>query len=273
MILGCPIDRRPLARVDNTWKCEAGHSYDVAREGYVNLLPPGRPSRKKAGDDKDSIAARRRFLGAGYYAPLAQAVAAAVAKSGAATVLDVGCGEGFYTAHLPGPDVVGVDISAPGIKAAARAYPSATFAVGNALALPVVDGSCDAVVSVFAPVEPDEFARVVSPAGIAVIAIPGAHHLDAVRALLYESPRPHDEALPLEFDRRFRLDHVERVSSTVTLPDPATLADLLTMTPYRFAVPPDVIARATQAPTPLTTAIEFVVGVFRRLDVDGESAG
>ncbi len=263
MILGCPIDRRALARVGNTFKCEAGHSYDIAREGYVNLLPPGRPSRKKAGDDKDSIAARRRFLDAGYYAPLAEAVAAAVAKHGAATVLDVGCGEGYYTAHLRGTEVVGIDISAPGIKAAARAYPSVTFAVGNALGLPVVDGSCDAAVSVFAPVEPNEFARVVSREGIAVIAIPGANHLDAVRALLYETPRPHDEVLPLQSDERFELIDVVRVRSTITLPDNQSLSDLLTMTPYRFAVPPEVIERAVLAETPLPTTIEFVVGVFR----------
>jgi 23S rRNA (guanine745-N1)-methyltransferase len=263
VILGCPIDRAPLVRVGPTWKCDAGHSYDVAREGYVNLLPPGKPSRKKAGDDKESIAARRRFLGAGYYAPLAEAVAATVAKHGPATVLDVGCGEGYYTAHLRGSEVVGIDISAPGIRAAARAYPSATFAVGNALGLPVVAGSCDAVVSVFAPVDPDEFARVVSPDGVAVIAIPGAAHLEGVRALLYETPRPHDEALPLELDHRFELVSVDRVGATITLPDNDTLRDLLTMTPYRFAVPPEIVARAAAASTPLTTAIAFLVGVFR----------
>lgn len=273
MILGCPIDHRVLTRVDATWKCDAGHSYDIAREGYVNLLPPGKPSRKKAGDDKESIAARRRFLDAGYYAPLADAVASLVAQTGATTVLDVGCGEGFYTGHLRGAPVVGIDISAPGIKAAARAYPSATFAVGNALALPVVDASCHATVSVFAPVDPDEFARVTATDGAAVIAIPGARHLEAVRGLLYAEPRPHDEVLPLALDRRFELASIERVASTITLPDHQTLTDLLTMTPYRFAVPPDVVARAMEAPTPLTTPIEFVVGVFRRLRADGESAG
>ena len=140
-----------------------------------------------------------------------------------------------------------------------------TRQLGNALGLPVVDGSCDAVVSVFAPVDPDQFARVISREGIAVIAIPGANHLNAVRALLYETPRPHDEVLPLQLDHRFALIDVDRVSSAITLPDQQVLRDLLTMTPYRFAVPPDVIARAVEADTPLTTTIEFVVGVFRPL--------
>ena len=266
MILGCPIDLRPLARVDTTWQCEAGHSYDVAREGYVNLLPPGQTEPEEGGrrqglDQRPTpvsqcrllrpARARNRRRGVRWHAP--------------ATVLDVGCGEGYYTSHLRGSEVVGIDISAPGIKIAARSYPSASFAVGNALGLPVVDGSCDAVVSVFAPVDPAQFARVISSDGVAVVAIPGANHLDAVRGLLYETPRPHDEALPLQFDPRFALADVDRVSSAITLPDQQVLRDLLTMTPYRFAVPPDVIARAVEADTPLTTTIEFLVGVFRPL--------
>lgn len=262
--LGCPIDLQPLTRVGQSWKCPANHSYDVAREGYVNLLPPGRPSRKKAGDDKDSIDARRRFLGAGHYAPLAETVRAMTTDAQGDEVVDVGCGEGYYTSALDGREVAGIDISTPGIKAAARAYPSCSFAVGNALALPVVTESVDVAVSVFAPVAPDEFARVVRPGGSAVIAIPGNHHLEGVRDLLYATAQPHDESMPLSGDDRFALADTRRVVAEITLPTSEALDDLLTMTPYRFAVPPEAIARAKAAPTPLMTPIEFVVSRFVR---------
>jgi 23S rRNA (guanine745-N1)-methyltransferase len=93
-VLACPTDLLTLTRQGATWVCPNAHSYDVAREGYVNLLPPGRPSRRSAGDDKDSVAARRRFLNAGYYASLADRVATMVAALAPRAVLDVGCGEG-----------------------------------------------------------------------------------------------------------------------------------------------------------------------------------
>ncbi|MDP1793837.1 MAG: hypothetical protein Q8K63_06830, partial [Acidimicrobiales bacterium] len=108
--LACPLDLLALERDDGAWRCPSGHSYDVSKEGYVNLLPPGKPSRKESGDDVESIQARRRFLDAGHYAPLAKRLAHLTGElSDRGTILDVGCGEGYYTAQLQGGEVVGVD--------------------------------------------------------------------------------------------------------------------------------------------------------------------
>lgn len=276
--LACPIDLLALVRRDATWRCAQGHSYDVSRDGYVNLLPPGKPSRQNAGDDVDSIHARRRFLDAGHYAPLQKRLAALSRElSGDGATLDVGCGEGYYTAALAGREVIGVDLSRAGIRLAARRHKDATFAIANALTLPVVTAGVDLAVSVFAPVVPDEFARITAPGGHVVLAVPAANHLAAVRALLYETPQPHDEAVPLLDDERFALLHLEQVVGTAVIDRVETLRDLITMTPYRFAVPPDAIERALGAPTPFTTPVEFAVAVFRRVSAtmtaDGESAG
>jgi len=239
-LLACPIDLLPLTFSGATYRCAHNHAYDQSRDGYVNLLPPGKPSRLNSGDDLDSIHARRRFLDAGHYAPLAQQVAEAVAAAKPdASVADIGCGEGYYTAQLTGREVVGLDLSRAGIRLAARRHKQATFAIGNAMALPIVPSSVEVAVSVFAPVVPDEFARVVAPGGHAVIAVPGA-------------------------DELFELIRTERVRSNITLAAADALSDLLTMTPYRFAVPPEAIERALAAPTPLLTSIDFVVAVLRR---------
>ena len=263
--LACPIDLAPLARVDTAWRCPSGHAYDVARDGYVNLLPPGRPARTKSGDDLESIHARRRFLDAGHYAVLADhlAVASAAVASSTTETLDVGCGEGYYTARLAGA-TVGVDLSRAGIRLAARRHKSVTFAVANAMALPVVSAGVDLAASVFAPVVPDEFARIVRPGGHVIVAVPGADHLAALRARLYQTPLPHDEAVPLADDDRFIPVDRQRLRGEITLAATDDLADLVMMTPYRFAVPPDAITRALAAPAPFTTPIEFVVSVFRR---------
>jgi 23S rRNA (guanine745-N1)-methyltransferase len=262
--LACPIDLLRLTRDGPTWRCTAGHGYDVSKEGYVNLLPPGKPSRQKSGDDLESIHARRRFLDDGNYAALAEALADWSRDLAPATTVDVGCGEGYYTARLAGDELIGLDLSRAGVRLAARRYKNATFAVGNAMALPIADGAVDLAVSVFAPVVPDQFARVVRTGGRVLVAIPGADHLAALRARLYEAPQPHDEAMPLASDDRFVLVDTRRIGGAITLPSADALADLLTMTPYRFAVPPEAIARAKAAPVPFTTAIAFVVSLFVR---------
>ncbi len=278
-MLACPLDLRALERVGDAWRCADGHSYDVSRDGYVNLLPPGKSSRLKSGDDVDSIHARRRFLDAGNYATLARRLGALSRElsNGTGATVDVGCGEGYYTSSLSGAEVVGLDLSRSGIRLAARRYKSATFAVANALALPLVTDAVNQLVSVFAPVVPDEFARVCRAEAHVVIAVPAARHLAAVRALLYETPQLHDEVVPLVDDDRFALAHLEQVVGEIEIADRDMLRDLITMTPYRFAVPPDAIERALTAPTPFTTPIGFAVAVLRRvsatLDPDGESIG
>ncbi len=265
-VLACPIDLLALERVDGAWRCASGHSYDVARDGYVNLLPPGKPSRQKSGDDLESIHARRRFLDAGHYGALARrlAVLSRELSGGGGVTLDVGCGEGSYTAGLSGAEVVGLDLSRAGIRLAARRHKSVSFAIANALALPVVTGAVDLIVSVFAPVVPDEFARVAKAESHVLLAVPGANHLAAVRALLYETPQPHDGQVPLVDDDRFALIHLELVAGEIELATTEALRDLLTMTPYRFAVPPEAIERALTSPVPLRTPIEFAVAVVRR---------
>jgi len=207
--------------------CPNGHSFDRAREGYLNLLITGRlPSDATPGDTPDSLAARRRFLSTGAYQPIADALAKVVEEVDGA-VLDVGCGEGYYLSHIHSPNKFGIDIAKQGIRMASKTFPEAQFAVANAFRLPVIDASCDAVFSVFAPHSHDEFQRVLTPCGQWVTVTPGAHHLRQMRpkrdADIVEREKRRDQ--PPE-----HCIHAQRIQFDLELSDESA-HDLFSMTP------------------------------------------
>ncbi len=180
-VLACPHCGLPLLLSRSNAACASGHSFDRAKGGYLNLLVGGRlSSGATPGDTPDALAARRRFLLRGGYAPIAAALTEAVGHVDAA-VLDVGCGEGYYTSHLPATGRYGLDVSKRAVQMAARLLPDAMFVVGSAYRLPVQDHSLSAVTSVFAPHPLEEFVRVLRPGGRWVTVTPGPMHLVELR--------------------------------------------------------------------------------------------
>lgn len=168
----CPVCRDGLQREESTWRCGAGHSYDVAREGYVNLLVTHQRRKREPGDSAEMVRARRAFLDGGWYSPLRDALTEAVAAGDGDAVLDVGCGEGYYSREWP--RVWAVDIAKAAVRAAARrGRPGLEYAVASAYDLPVLDGSVGTAVSVFAPVVSTEVRRVLAPGRLLVTATPG----------------------------------------------------------------------------------------------------
>jgi 23S rRNA (guanine745-N1)-methyltransferase len=154
----CPLCQNPLALNDKQYQCANRHSFDIAREGYVNLLPVQQKNSKDPGDNKEMMLARRAFLHAGWYAPLAQAVCDTLTPLAAQSILDTGCGEGYYTAQikqaLPDATVYGVDISKAAIKFAAKANSAIQFSVASVYQLPFAAQSFDAIVRIYAPSKP-----------------------------------------------------------------------------------------------------------------------
>ncbi len=258
-MLACPLCREPLSLEPSKLGCPNGHHFDRAREGYVHLLDPGRGGRRAHGDDREMVAARRRFLEAGHYEPLRQALAKLAPEAPA--VLDVGCGEGYYTSALPGECVVGVDVSQPAVRLAAKRYREALFVVASAAHLPVLDTSVDSAVIVFSPVFPAELARVLRPGGTVTVVIPGAAHLDGLRALLYRDQVPHDEAVELDDAAGFTTIDAQHVEFGLDLDGPA-VRDLVGMTPYRYSVH-DALDRVADVDR-LSTQAAFSLRTFRR---------
>jgi 23S rRNA (guanine745-N1)-methyltransferase len=224
------------------------------------------------------VDARRRFLATGAYDPLTAALARAARAARAATgdrasvVLDVGCGEGRHTrgvaAAVPDAVVAGVDVSKRAISLAARSHPAGWYAVASAGDLPVATAAVDVALDVFGPVVARELARVVRPGGTVVAAHPGPRHLASLRALVYSDARAHDVKPPLrDAPEWFETIASEAVTFPVVVSEPALVADLFAMTPYRWHAPPDIgtrLAEAAGAGGGLVTEADVVVTVSRR---------
>jgi 23S rRNA (guanine745-N1)-methyltransferase len=202
----------------------------------VNLLVGGRLPGGASGDSDDMVRARREVFDAGCYEPIIAAVAAAVERLGARTVLDAGCGEGTYLARACGADAegCGIDISKAAVRRAARRHGQQRWAVASSYRLPFADGSFDALLSVFSPRPYSEFSRVLAPGGAAVVVTPGPEHLRGLAEMLYAEARPHEldaDAPPFE--------SVERVRFTVDLEQAVLRRALVEMTPYWWSATPE----------------------------------
>jgi 23S rRNA (guanine745-N1)-methyltransferase len=186
-MLLCPVRdcHQPLAREERRVFCPRGHSFDVARSGYINLLQPQERRSKKPGDTTAATAARRRLHDRGVTGALLSAIAGTMQAHPADVVLDAGCGEGFYLGSLAretGCAGYGIDISIPAVDAAARRYPECEWIVGNADRLvPYADGSFSVVLSITARTNPSEFRRVLRDDGRLVVAVPAPDDLIELR--------------------------------------------------------------------------------------------
>ncbi|HKR66833.1 MAG TPA: methyltransferase domain-containing protein [Thermoanaerobaculia bacterium] len=192
-VRGC---RAPLAREERAYRCANGHAFDVARAGYANLLQPQDRRSRAPGDTPEAVAARRRFLDAGHAQPLTDAIVRALPLRERATLLDVGCGEGHHLAAFRDAYSIegcGIDISVPTIELAAKRHRNCLWIVGNAdRFLPFADASLDAITSITARMNPEEFRRVLAPEGTLLIAIPGPDDLLELRATILGEPIERD---------------------------------------------------------------------------------
>lgn len=240
--LRCPVCTQPLARQERSWLCESRHCFDVAREGYINLLLVQQKKSLNPGDTPEMLQARRDFLGAGHYAPLCESALGLLRPLHAQTLLDIGCGEGYYTRAFAEliPEVVGLDIAKAAVQIAAKRFKNITWLVGSAVALPVEDASVDVVSSLFSPLPVQEMARVLRPGGHALAVMPASTHLQTLREGLFDEVKPHNPEKYLEdFAPLFTLSEQLDVRFPLQLKDAASLRNLLLMTPYYWRAKQD----------------------------------
>lgn len=242
--LRCPVRGcgRPLARDARRLACEAGHSFDVAKSGYVNLLQPQDRRSSSPGDTGEAVRARRRLVDRDVESVLHRDLArfAAEGLSGrSGLLLDAGCGEGSVTrllADATGLEAVGVDISVAAIERAARTFPHGTWIVANAdRALPFPDGAFACVASVTSRRNPLEFRRILSPDGLVLVVVPGADDLRELRAVVLGAPGGRDRVASVmaEFAGEFECVGQREIRGSATL-DRASIDDVLAST-YRGA--------------------------------------
>lgn len=271
LLLRCPVCSAPLTVVSGACKCASGHSYDIAREGYVNLLPANRKHSKDPGDDAGMAQARHDFLSGGHYSRLADALAALCTElaPNTPTVIDSGCGEGYYTQHVLSAleaagkpaRAAGIDLSRPSVKKAARRCRSAEFAIASVYRLPLADSCADIVLNCFSPLAIDEFRRIIRPGGYYIYVVPAAQHLWELKQVLYDKPYPNTES-SIPYDG-FEYDRVVPVRFEMVL-EQASLSSLFRMTPYYWKTPRAGAERLALLDT-LNVTADFRIHVFRRL--------
>ncbi len=244
MSFSCPLCHQPLSREKNSYICPQRHQFDMAKEGYVNLLPVQHKRSRDPGDSAEMMQARRAFLDAGHYQPLRDAIVAQLRErldDKATAVLDIGCGEGYYTHAfadaLPEITTFGLDVSKVAIKAAAKRYPQVTFCVASSHRLPFSDTSMDAIIRIYAPCKAEELARVVKPGGWVITATPGPRHLLELKGLIYDDVRLHEQNT--EEMTGFTLCHQQQLAYPMQLNGSEAEA-LLQMTPFAWRAKPAV---------------------------------
>ncbi len=261
----CPVCRQPLREDGRSLLCPGRHCFDRAAEGYVNLAV----GMSRSGDSPEMGRARRDFLAAGYYRPLAETLGRLLtAGDPPGFVVDAGCGEGYYLRVLRGflPDarLIGLDLAKTSVRLAARAERGRPlpieYAVAGIFSMPLPDGIADAVLSVFAPIPAEEAHRILKPDGLLVAVHPGERHLDGLKSLLYEHPYDNVEKspepagfIPLTMTRC-------RYTALIRGED---LPRLFAMTPYYWKTAKEDAARLTACES-LETTLDFLISLYRR---------
>ena len=260
-MLICPVCGENLIRAERTQKCPNGHSFDIAKEGYVNLLLTSKKG-DSMGDDRISARKRRDFLNCGYYSPLKDALVSLFAdKSG--TLLDICCGEGYYTSALAENEnlrVYGFDLSREMVRLAAKRG-KAEFFVANMASIPVSDSSFDYAVHLFAPFNEKEFARILKSGGRLYTVVPGSHHLFGLKEKIYDEPYLNDEKLPET--EILKLVSRRKISAEIELKTAEDIEAVFRMTPYYFHTSEKDKAKISNLGS-LKTPIEFVIGEYEK---------
>ncbi len=259
----CPVCKSKLTENENAMKCDRSHSFDIAKEGYINLLT-GSKSGSLIGDNRDMARSRKSFLDKGYFEPAAKAVCLALSELKPDSVLDICCGEGYYTqliTQLCEAEVYGFDISKEMVRLAAKRRCNATFFVANMSDIPLADGSIDCAVHLFAPLCEKEFLRVIKQGGYLISVCPGAEHLWEMKSALYDTPYKNEEICP-EIEG-FTLEKAFNSIHTANLTCREDIDALFKMTPYYYHTSPKDKEKLLALDS-LETKIDFYVRIYRK---------
>ena len=266
MQLICPICGKELNPMEKSFVCPDRHSFDVARQGYINLLTVQRKHSLAPGDTREQVLSRRAFLEAGYYAPIARTLVETARKYGVSgEILDVGCGEGYYSARLAdalGLPLTGLDISKEAVRCAAAKYKNHQWLCATAAHIPVTDGAAGLVTSLFALTLPEEFNRVLEKDGLYFQVLAAEDHLLGLKSIIYEELHHKEKDTVPELPGFRRLESIPiRFDFTV---EGEQVRNLFSMTPHVFRIGKTGAARLAET-TLLSDTASCMLNVFRRV--------
>lgn len=266
----CPKCQGKLNIEEKRALCQNNHSYDKARGGYYNLLLGN--TGGVHGDNKEMVLARRAFLGAGYYAPLARWLAGLALEftDEGGCLLDAGAGEGYYTDFIERAlydrdgksDVNAFDISKDAVREISKKNPRISLAVAGSYHMPIADSEFDTVINTFSPLALSETVRVLKPGGHFIMAIPGEMHLYDLKSVIYETPYKNevqDSALD-----GFELVMDDSLTYKFRLETPEAIQSLFLMTPYAYRTKPSDREKVF-ALSSLDCTADFRIFVYKKL--------
>lgn len=264
MELLCPICGELLTKQDRSYVCAKRHSFDIARQGHVNLLPVQNKRSLSPGDTAEQVVSRRSFLDGGFYAPIRDALCAlAEDHNCAGPILDIGCGEGYYSAELANRmkvQLLGLDISKEAVRYAAGRYKNAAWICASAAHLPVKDQSFGLLTSLFALTMPEEFKRVLRPDGAFIQVLAAEDHLLGLKNIIYPELH-HKEKFTTPEIPGFQLIESRSVRFTFTV-EGQQVQNLLSMTPHVYRIGKEGAERLRQTQM-LTDTASCVLNLYR----------
>lgn len=268
----CPICKSPLELENRIFSCENKHSYDQAKQGYVNLLVANKKRSKDPGDNKEMIVARRQFLEAGYYDRLVERMQALILDLGPAgiTLLDSCCGEGFYTAQMNAvkeleiEECYGFDVSKSAVKAAAKKYKDLSCFIANVQDIPLEEESVDIIQTVFCPLYSPEFERVLRDEGYLLVVSAGPDHLKELALKVYDNYKPHNYNPADQLSATFQRVSLSGLKYKIELTNKEHILALLKMTPYYWNTVPEKLEEIKKLDS-LDLTCDFVLSLFEKV--------
>jgi len=276
-ILLCPVCKDKLIKdtANKMYKCNNRHTYDIAKEGYVNLLISNQKRSKNPGDSKEMVLARIDFLNRGYYKAISDKISEMIAeflsKNGndRSNILDLGCGEGYYLTNLKDylneknikADYYGMDVSKDAVKYASKSDKECVWAVGNNFHIPAEDKSIDCILSVFSPIEINECNRVLKDDGIFVRVLPRTNHLIQLREIIYSDVNLNDKIYQASAEEN---DYVKEANVTYDIElNKEEILSLLKMTPHYWKSTPENKEKLESYES-LVITIDMRIGAFQK---------
>lgn len=269
----CPVCGGKLERCEKIYRCSVGHSYDISKRGYVNLLMSQASSKKRHGDDTEMVNARTRFLSLDKYSPLRDEVSRIVCDElyarGGGVIADIGCGECYYTEHISkalderkiSHQIYGIDISKKALDAAGRRKANIELAVASAFSIPIAENCSDVIINLFAPHEANEFFKIAKDNALLIRVFPLAKHLWELKCAVYDEPYE-NEIDTLDFDG-FTLLYTKEMKYGIHLDTNRQILDLFSMTPYCYKTSSKDRAKLDNLGS-LDTRVEFCIAVYRK---------
>ena len=220
----CPKCKKELFLSEKTYKCINNHTYDLSKEGYLNL---NLKNSQNTGDNKLMIKARKDFLEKGYYDFLKDEINNLIDEDD--TLIDLACGEGYYTSSFKAKEKIGIDLSKTGLKLAAKNDKSTTYLLNSIFHNPIQDNCADKIITIFAPIAKKEIVRLLKDDGKFILVKPDKNHLFELKQIIYEKPYL-NEIEDIKIDGLKLVDEIF-ISDVVNI-NKQDLNNLFMMTPY-----------------------------------------